>query len=65
MAQYDELLVYQAAHDLLLAIFQFTKNFSKTYKATGHAAFLFVALRIDCAQRLIQGAKAQCAKPNV
>jgi len=34
MAQYDELPVYKATYDLLLAIFQFTKNFTKEYKYT-------------------------------
>jgi len=34
MAKYDELPVYKASYDLLLAIFQFTKNFSKEYKYT-------------------------------
>jgi len=34
MAQYDELPVYKATYDLLLAIFQFTKEFSKEYKYT-------------------------------
>jgi hypothetical protein len=34
MAQYSELPVYKASYDLLLAIFQFTKNFSKEYKYT-------------------------------
>ena len=34
MAQYSELPVYKASYDLLLAIFQFTKDFSKEYKYT-------------------------------
>ena len=34
MAYYNELPVYKATYDLLLAIFQFTKNFSKEYKYT-------------------------------
>ena len=34
MAQYSELPVYKASYDLLLAIFQFTKNFNKEYKYT-------------------------------
>jgi hypothetical protein len=34
MAIYDELPVYKASYDLLLAIFQFTKNFAKEYKYT-------------------------------
>jgi hypothetical protein len=34
MAHYDELPVYKASYDLLLAIFQFTKNFTKEYKYT-------------------------------
>ena len=34
MANYDELPVYKASYDLLLVIFQFTKNFSKEYKYT-------------------------------
>ena len=34
MANYDELPVYKATYDLLLAIFQFTKSFSKEYKYT-------------------------------
>jgi hypothetical protein len=34
MAQYNELPVYKATYDLLLAIFQFTKDFSKEYKYT-------------------------------
>jgi hypothetical protein len=32
MALYSELPVYKATYDLLLAIFAFTKNFSKEYK---------------------------------
>ena len=32
MAQYNELPVYKATYDLLLAIYQFTKEFSKEYK---------------------------------
>jgi cysteinyl-tRNA synthetase len=32
LAQYNELPVYKATYDLLLAIFQFTKEFSKEYK---------------------------------
>ncbi len=34
MAQYNELPVYKATYDLLLAIFQFTKYFTKEYKYT-------------------------------
>ncbi len=34
MSQYDELPVYKASYDLLLAVFQFTKNFAKEYKYT-------------------------------
>ncbi|MBC8311340.1 MAG: four helix bundle protein [Candidatus Marinimicrobia bacterium] len=34
MANYDELPVYKATYDLLIAIFHFTKNFSKDYKYT-------------------------------
>jgi len=34
MALYNELPVYKATYDLLLAIFQFTKEFSKEYKYT-------------------------------
>jgi hypothetical protein len=34
MAQYNELPVYKATSDLLLAIFRFTKEFSKEYKNT-------------------------------
>lgn len=34
MAHYNELPVYKATYDLLLAIFQFTKDFSKEYKYT-------------------------------
>jgi hypothetical protein len=34
MAQYNELPVYKATYDLLLAIFQFTKEFNKEYKYT-------------------------------
>ena len=34
MAHYNELPVYKATYDLLLAIFQFTKEFSKEYKYT-------------------------------
>src|SRR5665811_588529 len=34
MAQYDELPVYKATYDLLLEMFQFTKDFSKDYKYT-------------------------------
>ena len=34
MAQYNELPVYKATYDLLLAIFKFTKEFSKEYKYT-------------------------------
>ena len=32
MAQYNELPVYKATYDLLLAIFQFTKEFTREYK---------------------------------
>ncbi|RLD91206.1 MAG: four helix bundle protein [Bacteroidetes bacterium] len=34
MAQYNELPVYKATYDLLLAIFQFTKDFNREYKYT-------------------------------
>ena len=34
MARYDELPVYKASYDLLVDIFQFTKNFNKEYKYT-------------------------------
>jgi hypothetical protein len=34
MGQYSELPVYKATYDLLLAIFQFTKDFNKEYKYT-------------------------------
>ncbi|MBK9328437.1 MAG: four helix bundle protein [Sphingobacteriales bacterium] len=34
MAYYHELPVYKASYDLLLGIFQFTKNFNKEYKYT-------------------------------
>jgi 23S rRNA-intervening sequence protein len=34
MAMYDELPVYKATYDLLLAIFKFTTSFSKEYKYT-------------------------------
>jgi hypothetical protein len=34
MAQYNELPVYKATYDLLLAIFKFTKDFNKEYKYT-------------------------------
>lgn len=34
MAQYSELPVYKATYDLLLAIFQFTKDFSKEFEYT-------------------------------
>ena len=34
MAQYNELPVYKTTYDLLLAIFQFTKEFNKEYKYT-------------------------------
>jgi len=34
MAQYSELPVYKATYDLLRAIFQFAKDFSKEYKYT-------------------------------
>jgi len=34
MTLYNELPVYKATYDLLLAIFQFTKEFSKEYKYT-------------------------------
>jgi hypothetical protein len=32
MAHYNKLPIYKATYDLLLAIFQFTKEFSKEYK---------------------------------
>jgi hypothetical protein len=34
MALYSELPVYKASYDLLMEIFQFTKEFSKEYKYT-------------------------------
>lgn len=34
MTTYNNLPVYKAAYDLLLEIFQFTKNFSREYKYT-------------------------------
>ena len=34
MAQYNELPVYKATYDLLLAIFQFTRDFITAYKYT-------------------------------
>ncbi len=34
MVLYSDLPVYKATYDLLLAIFQFTKEFSKEYKYT-------------------------------
>ena len=34
MALFSDLPVYKATYDLLLAIFQFTKDFSKDYKYT-------------------------------
>jgi len=34
MSKYDELPVYKATYDLLLAIFVFTKNFSREFKYT-------------------------------
>ena len=34
MSHYDDLPVYKACYDLLLAVFQFTKNFAKEYKYT-------------------------------
>jgi len=34
MGQYDELPVFKAAYDLLLALFHFTKDFSREYKYT-------------------------------
>ncbi len=34
MALYSDLPVYKATYDLLLAIFQFTKEFGKEYKYT-------------------------------
>jgi len=34
MSKYDDLPVYKASYDLLLAIFRFTKEFSKEYKYT-------------------------------
>jgi len=34
MATYDNLPVYKASYDLLVEIFQFSKNFSKEYKYT-------------------------------
>ena len=34
MAQYNELPVYKATYDLLLSIFQFTRDFNREYKYT-------------------------------
>ncbi len=34
MSHYDDLPVYKASYDLVLAVFQFTKNFNKEYKYT-------------------------------
>jgi len=34
MAMYDELPVYKASYDLLLAIFKFSRGFTKEYKYT-------------------------------
>lgn len=34
MGQYNELPVYKATYDLLLSIFQFTRDFSREYKYT-------------------------------
>jgi hypothetical protein len=34
MAHYNELPIYKATYDLLLAIFQFTRDFSREYKYT-------------------------------
>ena len=34
MARYDELPVYKASYDLLVEIFQFTKNFNREFKYT-------------------------------
>ena len=34
MATYDRLPVYRASYDLLVEIFQFTKNFTREYKYT-------------------------------
>jgi hypothetical protein len=34
MGTYNELPVYKATYDLLLGMFQFTKDFSKGYKYT-------------------------------
>ena len=34
LAQYNELQVYKTTYDLLFAIFQFTKDFTKEYKYT-------------------------------
>jgi len=34
MAQYNELPVYKASYDLLLAIFEFVKHFTKEFKYT-------------------------------
>ena len=34
MANYNDLPVYKSTYDLLIAIFHFTKNFSKEYKYT-------------------------------
>lgn len=34
MGLHQELPVYKASYDLLLAIFEFTKNFNKDYKYT-------------------------------
>jgi len=34
LARYDELPVYKASYDLLVEIFQFTKNFNREFKYT-------------------------------
>jgi len=34
LARYDELPVYKASYDLLVEIFQFTKNFNREFKFT-------------------------------
>ncbi len=41
MALFNDLPVYKATYDLLLAIFRFTKDFSKDYKYTVAAHFPF------------------------
>jgi hypothetical protein len=51
MAYYNELPVYKATYDLLLAIFQFTKNFSKEYKIQPQQCVNLKAVAVVCQQR--------------